>query len=138
MAPTSRPGDAATARSRIDRASFSVIVPRADRELPEAGGSRSVCHLGHLAGLSFAAVDDAPWSPRFRAADEVARVPEAGGDSLIRRVPEHPHALPAADFPRSEEHTSELQSLAYLVCRLLLEKKKKVTARQSLRHIRHC
>src|SRR5205823_10680359 len=34
----------------------------------------------------------------------------------------------AAAFPdrrRSEEHTSELQSLAYLVCRLLLEKKKK-------------
>src|SRR5687767_15566299 len=29
------------------------------------------------------------------------------------------------DTPRSEEHTSELQSLAYLVCRLLLEKKKK-------------
>src|SRR3989441_669030 len=28
-------------------------------------------------------------------------------------------------FERSEEHTSELQSLAYLVCRLLLEKKKK-------------
>src|SRR2546425_9460685 len=32
---------------------------------------------------------------------------------------------------RSEEHTSELQSLAYLVCRLLLEKKKK--QRQVLR-----
>src|SRR2546425_6916028 len=32
---------------------------------------------------------------------------------------------------RSEEHTSELQSLAYLVCRLLLEKKKnKVTTTQ--------
>src|SRR5205823_15021887 len=31
-----------------------------------------------------------------------------------------------AGYPaRSEEHTSELQSLAYLVCRLLLEKKKK-------------
>src|SRR2546425_13304542 len=29
------------------------------------------------------------------------------------------------EFARSEEHTSELQSLAYLVCRLLLEKKKK-------------
>src|SRR5205823_12398527 len=28
-----------------------------------------------------------------------------------------------AIWPRSEEHTSELQSLAYLVCRLLLEKK---------------
>src|SRR2546423_10525911 len=31
----------------------------------------------------------------------------------------------AVDRSRSEEHTSELQSLAYLVCRLLLEKKKK-------------
>src|SRR2546425_3660359 len=31
----------------------------------------------------------------------------------------------ALQVPRSEEHTSELQSLAYLVCRLLLEKKKK-------------
>src|SRR2546425_6057741 len=30
-----------------------------------------------------------------------------------------------AAIPRSEEHTSELQSLAYLVCRLLLEKKKR-------------
>src|SRR3989441_13358208 len=30
----------------------------------------------------------------------------------------------AAEGARSEEHTSELQSLAYLVCRLLLEKKK--------------
>src|SRR2546425_5181454 len=29
---------------------------------------------------------------------------------------------------RSEEHTSELQSLAYLVCRLLLEKKKKAAS----------
>src|SRR5687767_15443059 len=37
--------------------------------------------------------------------------------------------LERVDVPRrqrrSEEHTSELQSLAYLVCRLLLEKKKK-------------
>src|SRR2546425_1811230 len=32
---------------------------------------------------------------------------------------------------RSEEHTSELQSLAYLVCRLLLEKKKKKTTTAS-------
>src|SRR2546425_4645455 len=32
--------------------------------------------------------------------------------------------LGGLDSGRSEEHTSELQSLAYLVCRLLLEKKK--------------
>src|SRR3712207_7651219 len=30
----------------------------------------------------------------------------------------------STDLPRSEEHTSELQSRQYLVCRLLLEKKK--------------
>src|SRR3989441_4325915 len=34
-------------------------------------------------------------------------------------------AAALAALLRSEEHTSELQSLAYLVCRLLLEKKKK-------------
>src|SRR6476469_10423812 len=35
--------------------------------------------------------------------------------------------LPPPRAPRSEEHTSELQSPMYLVCRLLLEKKKKLT-----------
>src|SRR2546425_9142258 len=39
----------------------------------------------------------------------------------LRGEPERPRGA------RSEEHTSELQSLAYLVCRLLLEKKKKTT-----------
>src|SRR3712207_8874370 len=39
-------------------------------------------------------------------------------------VLERPHALRTVD--RSEEHTSELQSRQYLVCRLLLEKKKNI------------
>src|SRR2546425_6964668 len=46
---------------------------------------------------------------------------------------------PVAHFARveirSEEHTSELQSLAYLVCRLLLEKKKKKI--RSMRYVSH-
>src|SRR5687767_15464916 len=37
--------------------------------------------------------------------------------------PSEANAHPHATKRRSEEHTSELQSLAYLVCRLLLEKK---------------
>src|SRR3989441_8249809 len=41
--------------------------------------------------------------------------PPAGGGSRV-----------SASRLRSEEHTSELQSLAYLVCRLLLEKKKHI------------
>src|SRR2546430_10754456 len=35
-------------------------------------------------------------------------------------------------LPRSEEHTSELQSQSNLVCRLLLEKKHRILARQRL------
>src|SRR3712207_7172069 len=41
------------------------------------------------------------------------------------------YPMPRAGHPlrdRSEEHTSELQSRQYLVCRLLLEKKKKIIA----------
>src|SRR5205823_14415302 len=40
---------------------------------------------------------------------------------LEHHIRERPH-LWYQFYPRSEEHTSELQSLAYLVCRLLLEK----------------
>src|SRR3712207_6911378 len=43
------------------------------------------------------------------------------GQSTPRRAP------PRRRIDRSEEHTSELQSRQYLVCRLLLEKKKKTT-----------
>src|SRR3712207_9278998 len=43
-------------------------------------------------------------------------------DAAQRRAP--PGGRPHGGF-RSEEHTSELQSRQYLVCRLLLEKKKK-------------
>src|SRR2546425_9762552 len=45
------------------------------------------------------------------------------GVGLPERLAQLLHA-PDEELPRSEEHTSELQSLAYLVCRLLLEKKK--------------
>src|SRR2546425_7942294 len=41
----------------------------------------------------------------------------------------------AAFTARSEEHTSELQSLAYLVCRLLLEKKKYNTGLADIEHL---
>src|SRR5438309_5994432 len=46
-----------------------------------------------------------------------------GGTLRPRQNPPHRRQEPAG--PRSEEHTSELQSQFHLVCRLLLEKKKK-------------
>src|SRR3712207_7110382 len=61
----------------------------------------------------------------------VRRRPEPRGKFVPREgsVMRHPPAgrpRPASRPARSEEHTSELQSRQYLVCRLLLEKKKKI------------
>src|SRR2546425_583504 len=51
-------------------------------------------------------------------------VPGVVDDQIFQRIIGTVESL-LRDIGRSEEHTSELQSLAYLVCRLLLEKKKK-------------
>src|SRR2546425_8560013 len=74
-----------------------------------------------------------PYTPLFRSVCPTASAP-GGGDAIchrsgscpgLRLLPgEDPDLWQIASPPRSEEHTSELQSLAYLVCRLLLEKKK--------------
>src|SRR2546429_2552818 len=71
-----------------------------------------------------------PYTTLFRSLDQLGVV------EVVARV--HPHALRKAsshiyfllpieqrNLDRSEEHTSELQSRLHLVCRLLLEKKKK-------------
>src|SRR2546422_3326541 len=49
----------------------------------------------------------------------------------LRTTPALPEALGDLE-PRSEEHTSELQSRLHLVCRLLLEKKKTKTNRNAM------
>src|SRR2546425_6856091 len=66
-------------------------------------------------------------APRLWAADGVGNhTPhEEIGHPSRNRVRAAIGAKPPDGGQRSEEHTSELQSLAYLVCRLLLEKKKK-------------
>src|SRR5262245_63300833 len=65
---------------------------------------------------------------RSVASQPTARRHEPGGQG-VRRDPvgREPSACAVAvrQGSRSEEHTSELQSLRHLVCRLLLEKKKK-------------
>src|SRR5687767_15532985 len=52
-----------------------------------------------------------------------------GGSRLCRLEVRSGDGCEVQRAGRSEEHTSELQSLAYLVCRLLLEKKKKKKSR---------
>src|SRR5687768_17892899 len=70
---------------------------------------------------------DAPVGP-VPGADRRRRY--RGRDQFDRRVPCGPPPR-----PRSEEHTSELQSRLHLVCRLLLEKKKKKKTKQA--HHKH-
>src|SRR2546425_110813 len=59
-------------------------------------------------------------SPRH----DLGRPEDNHPEGLVLRHPARRHVEEHL-VARSEEHTSELQSLAYLVCRLLLEKKKK-------------
>src|SRR3712207_7367467 len=55
-----------------------------------------------------------------------ATTPPKGGRVQAPSVPGSTGTTSRCPISRSEEHTSELQSRQYLVCRLLLEKKKKV------------
>src|SRR2546425_4892546 len=65
-----------------------------------------------------------------RRGDRTGRAPRRPGQRGARGVaPASPASSADPARARSEEHTSELQSLAYLVCRLLLEKKKKKNSR---------
>src|SRR3712207_7861471 len=68
---------------------------------------------------------DADPQPEQARAQDQPPVPESIDDALPDRA--LLVAEVAADDARSEEHTSELQSRQYLVCRLLLEKKKQQT-----------
>src|SRR5437762_6421853 len=74
------------------------------------------------------------WSkPRDAKHSRVRNTAKPARYDLAQRVQSAPPLVPAADgvhrrngtHVRSEEHTSELQSPMYLVCRLLLEKKKR-------------
>src|SRR3712207_8845761 len=85
-----------------------------------------------------------PYTTLFRSSDEGQNIWLRGGARPVR-LPQMEEAgtadeqalavLPevegTAEFPRSEEHTSELQSRQYLVCRLLLEKKKNIYHRRA-------
>src|SRR5438105_5904491 len=75
-----------------------------------------------------------PYTTLFRSRAESSWLSAAGGTgqrrfasacSMIRSTAATSSSASASSVPRSEEHTSELQSRVDLVCRLLLEKKKK-------------
>src|SRR2546422_6099962 len=63
-----------------------------------------------------------PYTTLFRSHVEMRRPDRVADDHALDHPPEERRR---GDRDRSEEHTSELQSRLHLVCRLLLEKKKK-------------
>src|SRR5262249_59656242 len=72
-----------------------------------------------------------PYTTLFRSEDfinQLEKVPSALGNRIYRLLMlSRQGSVAAHKLRRSEEHTSELQSLTNLVCRLLLEKKKNRT-----------
>src|SRR5690606_40280268 len=86
-----------------------------------------------------------PYTTLFRSARQgglLRPVGGGGGAAGRRRISHRPQGLLGARdrgvrlaFPRSEEHTSELQSRENLVCRLLLEKKKKKIEHKTVIHV---
>src|SRR3712207_7786599 len=68
-----------------------------------------------------------PYTTLFRSPGHLAPAGEPAAEDVAGQLLEAETLLgPGAFDRRSEEHTSELQSRQYLVCRLLLEKKKKM------------
>src|SRR2546425_9515319 len=67
-----------------------------------------------------------PYTTLFRSSGRCVEARHVHARRVVGQPPDGAEGEGDHD-ERSEEHTSELQSLAYLVCRLLLEKKKKNT-----------
>src|SRR5437764_8812630 len=78
-----------------------------------------------------------PYTTLFRSPDRVAGLDQPAGRPAVPRYGGDPEMTRKSLVGRSEEHTSELQSPMYLVCRLLLEKKKSglMSENEQIRHI---
>src|SRR3712207_8483001 len=73
-----------------------------------------------------------PYTTLFRSAHPATSASAVG--SVLARPATHSAIASTAFSTRSEEHTSELQSRQYLVCRLLLEKKKYINNHLLIMH----
>src|SRR3712207_8770332 len=101
----------------IRRPPRSTLFPSTTLSRSAQGGASMRHHLIALVALMALA------APAAAQTDDGIRLPVDPGENAKIRV-NTLDTLNVVLEPRSEEHTSELQSRQYLVCRLLLEKKK--------------
>src|SRR5438876_11827156 len=97
----------------------------------------ALCYLDRRYSLSSPTRRSSDLRP-VRVALSIMPIAESARKPRASRMPQPFAAYPGAraagsEAPRSEEHTSELQSPVHLVCRLLLEKKKQLISKQALR-----
>src|SRR6476620_12101806 len=136
-----------------DPAQYAVFEDHRSRPFADLGCGSGALTLGLAQRWPAARVVGVDSSPHMleqaRAGDREGRVewveadvadwqPPTGIDLLVTNatlqwVPGHLELIPRW-VVRSEEHTSELQSRQYLVCRLLLEKKKKTQTARIHKH----
>src|SRR5690606_40965344 len=100
---------------RLDDADLAII----DKRRPRANEAQIMHIIGDVSGKTCILVDDI-----VDTAGTLCKAGQALKDQGAERVIAY-ITHPVLSGPRSEEHTSELQSRENLVCRLLLEKKKK-------------
>src|SRR3712207_7287875 len=113
MGPTPDPdGTCESCRAIVNNSSLDVVEMDAasNRGIDEIRDLRDRVNLAPVAGRM-----------KVYIIDEVHMLTPEAFNALLKMLEEPPEHV-----VRSEEHTSELQSRQYLVCRLLLEKKKKI------------
>src|SRR5258707_4941096 len=100
-------------------ASASLIASRASEE------RCAKCKASALSARNSGTISVEPVARVSSIPSSINEMPSAVSPEALRAQPRR--TSPPGSQRRSEEHTSELQSRQYLVCRLLLEKKKKDT-----------
>src|SRR2546422_3237228 len=126
------PGDpaSATAVGRCRHTSTAKLGPESANTGPRRAGSvsSSSSEMSRSFSGSMPLVAVTSGTPAGRWGASEAATLAAAWDGTTKTTSVTPSTASASDVVRSEEHTSELQSRLHLVCRLLLEKKKKDNA----------
>ena len=132
---------------------FAIALPVAQAHVPFADHTSAIPHVAQHGrycgtirldqGITLCAEEHPPFhptAPRVTTGEQSITRGRAAAGRRVRVGGTHPHSreslhlrrvqLHGIRVARSEEHTSELQSLVNLVCRLLLEKKNKKRTEQ--------